>query len=153
LACICADGSALPPALIYQGASNDLRSSWIEDVNKGNKVLFTSSENGWSSDAFGLTWLRRFHQQTQHKGSRQRLLIVDGHSSHINWGFITLADSFRILIAVLPSHTTHRLQPLDIGLFSPLAQAYIKRLDAYNHGGLGWITMTKRMFWPIFKEA
>jgi hypothetical protein len=27
LACIYADGTALPPALIYQGASNDLRSS------------------------------------------------------------------------------------------------------------------------------
>jgi DDE superfamily endonuclease len=80
-------------------------------------------------------------------------LIVDGHSSHINWEFIKSADSFRILIAVLPSYITHRLQPLDVGLFSPLAQAYIKRLDAYNHEGLGWVTMTKRMFWPIFKEA
>jgi hypothetical protein len=27
LACICADGTALPPALIYQGASNDLQRS------------------------------------------------------------------------------------------------------------------------------
>jgi DDE superfamily endonuclease len=67
--------------------------------------------------------------------------------------FLSLADSLRILILILPPHTTHRLQPLDVGLFSPLAKAYTKRLDAYTHGGLGWVSMTKRLFWPIFRDA
>ena len=80
-------------------------------------------------------------------------MIVDGHSSHVNMGLVTLADDLRILLFILPPHTTHRLQPLDVGLFSPLSQAYSKRLDAYTHGGLGWVTMTKRMFWPLFRDA
>ncbi|ERF75560.1 hypothetical protein EPUS_08972 [Endocarpon pusillum Z07020] len=130
LACVCADGTALPPALIYQGASNDLQSSWMEDLHESDKAYFTSSANGWTCDALGLAWLRLFDKNTRSKGSRRRLLIVDGHSSHINWSFIKLADSLRILIFILPPHTTHRLQPLDVGLFSPLAQAYTQRLDA-----------------------
>jgi DDE superfamily endonuclease len=81
------------------------------------------------------------------------LLILDGHSSHINMAFISLADSLRILILILPPHTTHRLQPLDVGLFSPLAKAYTKRLDAYTYGGLGWVSMIRRLFWPIFRDA
>lgn len=154
LACVCADGSALPPALIYQGASNDLQSTWIEDLDEADKTYFASSENGWTCDALGLAWLSLFHKHTKHKvGNRRRLLIVDGHSSHINMAFITTADSLRILLAILPAHTTHRLQPLDVGLFGPLAQEYTKRLDAYNHGGLGWVSMTKRMFWPLFRDA
>jgi DDE superfamily endonuclease len=60
--------------------------------------------------------------------------------------FISLADSLQILILVLPPHTTHRLQPLDVGLFSPLAKAYSKRLNAYTNGGLGWVLMAKRLF-------
>jgi hypothetical protein len=60
--------------------------------------------------------------------------------------FISLADSLRILILILPSYTTHRLQPLDVGLFSPLAKAYTKRLDVYPYRGLGWVSMTKRLF-------
>ena len=60
--------------------------------------------------------------------------------------FITLAESHRILVMVLPSHTTDRLQPLDIGLFSPLASAYTKNLDAFTTNGLGSVLMTKRMF-------
>jgi hypothetical protein len=125
----------------------------MEDLSESDKAYFTSSAAGWTCDALGLAWLRLFDRHTRHKTSRRRLLILDGHSSHINWAFIALADSFRILILILPSHTTHRLQPLDVGLFSPLAQAYTKRLDAYTHGGLGWISMTKRMFWPLFRDA
>ena len=33
LAMISADGSALPPALIYQGDSYDLQDTWLEDYN------------------------------------------------------------------------------------------------------------------------
>lgn len=153
LACVCADGTTLPPALIYQGASNDLQSSWLEDLNEEDNAHFTSQEHGWTCDALGLSWLRLFDKYTRSKGSRRRLLILDGHSSHLNWAFVCLADSLRILLLILPPHTTHRLQPLDLGLFRPLATAYTKRLDAYTHGGLGWVSMTKRMFWPLFRDA
>ena len=54
LACVCADGTAIPPALIYQGSSNDLQSTWIEDVKEQDKAYFASSENGWTCDALGL---------------------------------------------------------------------------------------------------
>jgi DDE superfamily endonuclease len=60
--------------------------------------------------------------------------------------FLSLADSLQILILILPSHSTHRLQPFDVGLFSPLLKAYTKRLDAYTHEGLSWVLMTKRLF-------
>lgn len=154
LACVCADGTTTPPALIYQGASNDLQSTWVDDVEEGDKAYFTSSTNGWTCNALGLAWLRRFHQDTVKKGqNRRRLLILDGHSSHINWAFVTLADSLRILILILPPHSTHRLQPLDVGLFDPLQQAYCKALDEFSFDGLGWVSMTKRMFWSVFKIA
>jgi hypothetical protein len=51
--------------------------------------------------------------------------------------FFILADSLRILILILSPHSTYRLQPLNIGLFSPLATAYIKELNAYIYKSLG----------------
>lgn len=153
LAAISADGTALPPALIYEGSSNDLQSSWVEDLGEEDEAYFASSTTGWTNDALGLSWLRLFDRHTRTKGSRWRLLILDGHSSHINWGFISLADSLRILVLILPPHTTQRLQPLDVSLFSPLSHAYTRYLDSYTHAGQGWVSMTKRMFWPIFKNA
>jgi len=39
-------GKAIPALLIYQGASGDLQSRWVDDVPKDSGVYFTTSENG-----------------------------------------------------------------------------------------------------------
>ena len=52
----------------------------------------------------------------------------------------------RILLAVLPPHSTHRLQPLDIGLFSPLATYYSQAIDRLLSESQGLVRLTKRDF-------
>jgi hypothetical protein len=155
LACVCADGTAIPPALIYKGESNDLRDSWVEDVDASEDVYFAASSNGWSSHAHGQDWLEKvFSRHTAKKAGRgRRLLLVDGHSSHVNLKFLDWADRNRIIIVVLPPHSTHRLQPLDVGLFSPLAKAYSQELDTIIHQSFGMTSMTKRLFWCAFRRA
>ncbi|KAM4067790.1 DDE superfamily endonuclease [Hirsutella rhossiliensis] len=144
IAAICADYSYLPPALIYKGESKDFQDTWLED--------FDHSSN---CDALGLHWLQRiFDCHTKQKAGRAyRLLILDGHNSHINLKFIDYADRNRILIAVLPSHSTHRLQPLDVGLFSALSTYYAQGSDQLMSIGWGLIRLTKRNFWPLFRDA
>jgi hypothetical protein len=85
-------------------------------------------------------------------GNRRRLLIVDGHSSHVNLKFLEFADSKRILVMILPPHSTRRLQLLDVGLFSPLARAYTNRINKITHRSLGMTSMSKRLFWGVFRE-
>ena len=51
----------------------------------------------------------------------------------------------------MPAHSSHYLQPLDVGCFSPLKKAYtgqIERLirNSYNH-------ITKETFLDVFKQA
>ena len=156
LACICADGTALPPALIYQGASGDLQDSWLQDFNAFSEAAyFTASIKGWTNEKLGLDWLQRvFDRHTKEKaGNAKRMLIVDGHSSHINMGFINHCYENKIILVVLPPHSTHRLQPLDIGIFSPLATAYSRQLDARMSTSYGYNGITKRDFWSMFREA
>jgi hypothetical protein len=57
LGCICADGSFLPPALIYKGASHDLDDSWLGDVG-GDTDYFAVTDNGWTYDGLRLDRLR-----------------------------------------------------------------------------------------------
>ena len=156
IASICADGSVLAPALIYQGASHDLRDTWLDDFDPvRDYAFFASSENGWSSDLLGQNWLENvFDRLTKEKAKRsRRLLIVDGHSSHVNMRFIDYADMNRIVLAVLPPHSTHRLQPLDVGLFSPLATYYSQQIDKLLAESQGLVRITKRDFWLLFHEA
>jgi DDE superfamily endonuclease len=116
---------------------------------------FAVSSKGWSSDSLGLQWLQNvFERYTKDQASREwRLLIVDGHSSHLNMEFISYAEQHRILLAILPPHSTHRLQPLDIGLFSPLAHYYTQEIDKLLYESQGLTHITKRHFWRLFSVA
>src|SRR5450755_3337408 len=90
---------------------------------------------------------------TRAKAKRsRRLLIVDGHSSHVNMAFLKLADRMRIIIGIMPPHSTHRIQPLDIGMFRPLSIAYTNQLNQLQHSSLGLVSMTKRLFYPLFRN-
>lgn len=155
LACIGADGVALPPALIYRGDSGTLQDTWIEDWKPEDEAFFAVSANGWSSDVLGLNWLKHVFQRYtgQKAGNRRRLLIVDGHSSHVNMQFIEKCDQLRILLLILPPHSTHRLQPLDVSLFSPLATFYTNGLNQLMFNSLGMVSMSKRAFWGVFLPA
>jgi len=64
--------------------------------------------------------------------------------------FINFADEHHILILILPPHSTHRLQLLDVGLFSPLASVYTTELNNLMHNSLGMVSMSKRFFWSLF---
>jgi hypothetical protein len=35
IACVCGDGSALPPGLLYESANSTIKSSWVEDIKPG----------------------------------------------------------------------------------------------------------------------
>ena len=55
IACICADGTCLDPALIYTSTVNNLRDTWLEDFYADqHQAFFMVSENGWSNNQIGL---------------------------------------------------------------------------------------------------
>ena len=136
---ICADGSILHPSVIFQGVRRN--SEWGRN-NPCNArfVLFqhersrpyklvnsiSISPNGWTDQELGIAWLRNdFNPATQDKAAgHYRLLILDGHNSHCTFSFCNYAADNKIIIICLPSHTTHALQPCDVGAFGPLAQSW-----------------------------
>jgi hypothetical protein len=71
-------------------------------------------------------WLQNdFDPATRDKAAGQyRLLILDGHNSHCTFTFCKYAADKKIIIICLPSHTTHALQPCDVGAFGPLTQSW-----------------------------
>lgn len=52
LTAICAVASTIPPALIYQGKSGDLRDIWTNDIGQ-DTTYFTATPTGWSSNKIG----------------------------------------------------------------------------------------------------
>jgi hypothetical protein len=57
-------------------------------------------------------------------GTAPVALFFDGHHSHISLELIRKARDNNILLLCLPPNTTHLLQPLDVGVFAPLKNAW-----------------------------
>jgi hypothetical protein len=160
LATICADGTALSPTLIYKAISGNIQDTWLEDFDPQEHTChFGASPNGWTSDDHGFEWLQSvFDKETRGKARRSwRLLFLDGHSSHLNKRFVDWCTEHKILVANYPPHSTHRLQPLDVGCFAPLAHYYSQGLDHLIRQSEGHSGIKKRdffsIFWPAFKRA
>jgi hypothetical protein len=133
LACVCASGEALPPTLIYQSTSV-LQSGWVDAVEAGkHKIFFSNSASGRTNNVLGLAWLEQVFERFTKQKARcgYRLLILDGHSSHLTSDFINFCNSNQILLAIFPPHATHSLQPLDVKLFASLSKYYSQELDRY----------------------
>jgi hypothetical protein len=82
---------------------------------------------GWTDQELGSLWLEcDFEPATAARNNTNgyRLLILDGHNSHCTYRFCKFAADHRILVVCLPSHTTHALQPCDIGVFGPLSACW-----------------------------
>ena len=64
------------------------------------------------TSGIGQAWLEHdFDIPTRAKAAgRHRLLIVDGHTSHFNYGLLKYAKENRIIVLCLPANTTHALQ-------------------------------------------
>ena len=46
------------------------------------------------------------------------------NSSYMNIAFLEIANRMYIIIGIMPLHSTHRIQPLDISMFRPLLITY-----------------------------
>ena len=92
------------------------------------------SPNGWTDDFLCTEWFKKcfIPQATARKvSSAPILLIYDGHGSHNTAELIELAREHHIILFCLPPHTTHKLQPLDVGVFGPFSRAWLDRCDEY----------------------
>lgn len=158
VATICADGTSLSPGLIYQGQPNTIQDTWLEGVNEEEHLAFlTSSVNGWSNDGFGFDWLvNLFDRETRFKVKRDwrlTLLFLDGRGPHLTIQFLDWCQPNKILVAVHPPRSTHRLQPLDVSLFAPLATFYSQSLDEHMRLSEGLTGVIKRGFLGLFWSA
>ena len=125
--CISASGTPLPPLVIFK--AKDTNSGWIP-AETPLEWSFSTSNSGWTSNAHGYKWLTAvFDPQTRRTDGKRRLLITDGHDSHLTAKFISYCIDKEIDLVVLPPHTSHQLQPLDVSIFSPLKRALSNEVE------------------------
>jgi hypothetical protein len=143
-------GWAIPPFIIYAGKIHI--SSWYQDTEIPRDWVLGVSDNGWTTNQLGVAWLKHFDRHTAERtaGSR-RLLIIDGHESHKSMEFQEICKEKNIITLCMPPHSSHLLQPLDVGCFAPLKRAYGDQIGRLARNHINYIT--KLEFLPAFKAA
>ncbi|KAJ3576997.1 hypothetical protein NP233_g9 [Leucocoprinus birnbaumii] len=146
---VCADGSFLPPSVIFKGKRRNLE--WGRNNPCGASI--SVSENGWTDMELGFKWLvDDFEPATaaRNLSNGWRLLILDRHNSHCTYEFVTFCEKHRIALICLPSHTTHRLQPCNVGVFGPLASCWKAVVNEHSRNGF---QIEKSNFLSLYSEA
>ncbi|KAF7573919.1 hypothetical protein PtrM4_055420 [Pyrenophora tritici-repentis] len=150
IAAISAAGWLVPPFLIFAGQYH--LSAWYEEAEIPRDWAIAVSDNGWTNNELGVEWLKHFNAHTQARSiGARRLLIVDGHKSHQSLAFQELCKENNIYTLCMPPHSSHLLQPLDVGCFSPLKRAYSREVESLMRNHINHIT--KLEFLPAFKIA
>ena len=150
ICCVAADGYVLPPFLCVQGRYH--LAPWYRDGHIPSDWVVKPTKNGWTDNETGLEWLKHFDKHT--RGRRQgawRMLVLDGHESHVNAEFDEYCKENNIITICLPPHSSHLTQPLDIGLFAALKIAYGAEIS--NLIKMHITHITKDDFFPAFKAA
>jgi hypothetical protein len=128
--CICGDGSAISPLVIFKGET--VQTSWIP-AEMNTDWSWSCNTKGWTCDAISEDWIKNcFEPLTATKpmaNGATCLLIVDGHGSHVTAPFIRFCIDHNIVVLLLPPHSSHLTQPLDVGIFSPLKNRMSEELD------------------------
>jgi hypothetical protein len=156
LACICADGSAIPPLLLFASQNSTLQSTWAQDIKEGeHSVHITLTPSSWSNDNIGLAWLKDvFDRYTKDKARNSwRMLILDGYGSHISAAFITYCWQNKILLIIYLPHSTYNLQLLDVVMFRSLSHNYLIALTNHLQNALSRLLVKEMDFFSLFWTA
>lgn len=117
---------------------------------KDTKIGLT--DNGYTSDDIAYDYLEHFHLQTRKylKGTK-RVLLFDGHGSHLTYEFVRRAHKWDIIIFCLIAHSTHACQPLDVVAFRQAKHHHSRQIEDAIRGGKS--CFNKYDFLRVFQEV
>ena len=142
-------GWAIPPYIILKGKVH--MEYWYMETDLPGDWCIRVTDNGWTTDEGSLCWIKHFDNHTAHrtKGS-YRLLVLDPETYH-STDFELYCRAHNIVTLCMPPHSSYLLQPLDVGCFGPLKEAYGEHIEALRHGSVARVT--KLEFLCAFKTA
>ena len=151
--CINATGQCIDPLVIFKGKS--VQRQWFPDDQSGMQGWhFEAQDNGFIDCGIAQGWLENcfIPQSGAGPGKETRLLVLDGHVSHETDAFQYTCYYNNIHLLYLPAHASHVLQPLDVGVFSSLKQAYRTFLDDFIKRSAAR-AIGKPMFLILYQKA
>lgn len=143
-------GYAIPPYVVAAGKMH--LESWYRNSPLPPDWTIDLSETGWTNNRIGVDWIKHFETHSRpHTTEGKRLLVLDGHESHHSLEFEDCCRFNNIITLCMPPHSSHLLQPLDVGCFSVLKRSDRKEIEGMMRNHIHHIT--KPDFFLAFYNA
>src|ERR1700722_654656 len=143
-------GWNIPPFVVVAGKNH--LASWYQNSGFLPNWVIAVTNNSWTTNEKGIDWIGHFEKYTKPQTiGCYCLLVLDGHKSHYSDEFEEYCKEHNIITLCMPAHSSHILQPLDVGCFSPLKKAYSRQIEDMMRAHIVYIT--KDDFFPAFHAA
>ena len=110
------------------------------------EALYSISGKGWMEKDVFLCFLNDLNTYLDEQHiSKPIVLFMDGHASHLTLQAAEFCAEHQILLYCLPAHLSHILQPLDVGVFSSMKEAWGKEVRKWQKKHPG-VTLQKINF-------
>ncbi|GFR24026.1 hypothetical protein TNCT_515241 [Trichonephila clavata] len=97
----------------------------------------TAHISRWSNAKIFVEFLKHFISHVKCSVNQQVLLFLDNYENHVSTEAITLATEHGIVMLTFPPHASHKLQPLDRGVFGPFKKYYSSACSNWMLTNLG----------------
>jgi hypothetical protein len=124
-------GNHIPPYYVFPGAR--WNADLLSGATPGSDGEMTKS--GWSNSTVFTNYLckhfAKYVPLTREQDGEKTLILYDGHKSHILLTLTEWAQKNNVILFVLPPHSSHLTQPLDVGIFGPFKSMFRNECHTY----------------------
>jgi hypothetical protein len=145
--CVSGAAQVIPPLIILEGSA--FLERYFTDLP--DEYLVAMSETGYNNDELGYAWAKHFvRYSAQNQKGNVRMLLFDGFDAHCTREFLEVLEDNRVIPYRLPPHSSHLLQPLDVGPFQPYKHWHAEAVDMATR--LGCTSFNKVEFLAAVKS-
>lgn len=122
-----ATGNSVPPIFIFP--KKNFKQHFIRDGPPG--CIGTANGTGWMQEDDFVVFLRHFVKHAKPSKEQPVLLLLDNHDSYLSIDALNFCKESGIVLLSFPPHTSHKLQPLDRGVYGPFKKAVNTACDSW----------------------
>ena len=113
-------GNALPPMFVFPRVN--YKDHFIRGSPHGS--IGVAHPSGWMTKENFLLFMKHFVKYVRPSNENKVLLLLDNHESHVSVDVVNYAKENGIVMLSFPPHCSHKLQPLDKGVYGPFKTFY-----------------------------
>lgn len=113
-------GNSVPPMLIFPRVN--FKPYMLTGAPPG--TIGAANSSGWSNEFLFLQFMHHFIKNVRPSIDKPALLLFDNYDSHVSIPVIDLAKRSGVVLMTFHPHTSHKMQPLDRGVFGPIKSFY-----------------------------